>query len=219
MKETAKGLVAAISAAICLAATAETATVFWYADGGYTPLDPVVTYVEDGDVISHAVPAKPSSEQYHYSFAGWAQRAGGVWGDYLGVWHLGEHGDGEVAILDSTENAFDGTAADVSTSESEGMVGRACRIARDNNHARGIIIDATNGVKNALVNALGGNFSASFWICPEGESNNVGGRRLAGQLSGGLQGPRDARLRARCRRRRLGLREAAASEVHQVMVK
>ena len=111
---------------------------------------------------------------------------GDLWSDvgYVGVWHLGEPGEGEVAIYDATTNHLDGTsAADIQASdvpaqtlyggsEAEGVVGNARRIAYDNFHAKGIVIDATNGTQKVVVDGLtNGSFSASFWISPEGFSD------------------------------------------------
>ena len=111
---------------------------------------------------------------------------GDLWSDvdYVGVWHLGEPGEGEVAICDATTNHLDGTsAADIQASddptkilyggsETAGIVGNARRIAYDNFHAKGIVIDATNGTQKIVVDSLtNGSFSASFWISPEGFSD------------------------------------------------
>ena len=105
------------------------------------------------------------------------------WGDYVGVWHLNETGKNPT-IADATDNGLDGKAlANNGEAVSAGKIGGARRIAKDNNHDYGIVVDATNGVKKTVVDSLGTDFHASFWMLTGNstESNvrwgNVLGRR------------------------------------------
>ena len=85
------------------------------------------------------------------------------WDDYVGVWHLNETG-GKTNIFDATANGLNGFAY-AGTNNNSGAVGRARRIANDNKHAYGIVIDATNGVpQKAVADSLGKDFHASFWM-------------------------------------------------------
>ena len=87
------------------------------------------------------------------------------WGDYVGVWHLNETGKNPT-IADSTDNGLNGKAlADNGEAVAAGKIGGARRIAKDNNHAYGIVIDATNGVpQKAVADSLGTDFHVSFWM-------------------------------------------------------
>ena len=87
------------------------------------------------------------------------------WGDYVGVWHLNETGKNPT-IADATANGMNGKAlANTGAAVSAGKIGGARRIAKDNNHAYGIVIDATNGVpQKAVADSLGTDFHASFWM-------------------------------------------------------
>lgn len=92
------------------------------------------------------------------------------WGDYVGVWHMKESGDTNgVVIADSTTNGLHGVSRANNASGvngSLGAIGRARKIAGDKNHAPGIIVDATNGVKKTIADSLGTDFVASFWMKP-----------------------------------------------------
>ena len=91
------------------------------------------------------------------------------WGDYVGVWHMRETGTSN-PIADSSPNGLDGTTtAGEGVNESNGAIGRARRIAKDNNHAAGIIVDVnTDTTKKAVADSLGTDFHASFWIRAQG---------------------------------------------------
>ena len=106
------------------------------------------------------------------------------WGDYVGVWHLDESGGQNTVIADATTNGLNGvSAANNGEGVSAGKVGRARRIAKDNNHDYGIVVDATNGVKKTVVDSLGTDFHASFWMLTGNSSEgsvkwgNILGRR------------------------------------------
>ena len=105
------------------------------------------------------------------------------WGDYVGVWHLNEAGGTGTTIPDSTANALDGTvAANNGVVASDGKIGRARRIAKDNNHAPGIIVDVkSDTAKKAVADSLGTDFHASFWMRTQG---NVSYSYLLGRRKG-----------------------------------
>ncbi len=84
------------------------------------------------------------------------------WGDYVGVWHMRETGKNK-QIFESSTNALHGYTA-VGSGISAGAIGAGRLISEDNNHAYGIVVDATNGVRKSSADALGVDFHASFWI-------------------------------------------------------
>ena len=96
------------------------------------------------------------------------------WTEYAGVWHLDEAGVSPKPVFDATTNALNGKICATGKSigkVSDGMAGVARRIAADNNHDYGIVVDATNGVpQKAAVDLLGTDFSASFWMRWQGTS-------------------------------------------------
>ena len=104
------------------------------------------------------------------------------WGGYVGVWHLSESGVNKT-IADASPNGMDGyTTVGEGVNANNGRIGRARVIANNNDHAYGIVVDATNGVKKALAESLGTDFHASFWMSvPSTESkwkwSNLIGRR------------------------------------------
>ena len=94
--------------------------------------------------------------------------------DYVGVWHLGETGSGNSStkVFDSSGNGLTGTATGgkcLSVAASEGVLGGSWRFndayARNNS---GIIVDLTDQTKLGTVNALGTDFTVSFWMKPYG---------------------------------------------------
>ena len=112
------------------------------------------------------------------------------WGDYVGVWHLKETGVNKT-ISDSSPNEMHGyTTVGEGINESNGAIGRARRIAANNYHAPGIVVDATNGVKNTVADSLGTDFHASFWMRAQGKvsySYLLGRRRGDNGASWGVQ--------------------------------
>ena len=112
------------------------------------------------------------------------------WGDYVGVWHLKETGVNKT-IADSSPNEMHGyTTVGEGVNESNGAIGQARRIATNNYHAPGIIVDATNGVKNTVADSLGTDFHASFWMRAQGKvsySYLLGRRRGDNGASWGVQ--------------------------------
>ena len=92
------------------------------------------------------------------------------WGDYVGVWHMRETGTSN-PIADSSPNGLDGTTTvGEGVNESNGAIGRARRIAKDNNHAAGIIVDVkSDATKKAVADSLGTDFHASYWVRAQGQ--------------------------------------------------
>ena len=90
------------------------------------------------------------------------------WGDYVGVWHLKETGVNKT-IADSTENGLDGYTT-VGSGSSSGAIGAARRIATNNDHAPGIIVDVnSDATKKAVADSLGTDFHASYWVRAQGQ--------------------------------------------------
>ena len=89
------------------------------------------------------------------------------WGDYTGVWHLGDPGDGSgVTISDSTTNALTGaTQATSSKYMSDGAIGGARKITTDDNNKpkEQISVSLSDSVKKAKVDALVPVFTVSLW--------------------------------------------------------
>ena len=105
------------------------------------------------------------------------------WGGYVGVWHLNETGGAGKTIVDASPNGMDGLSYAGST-VSAGAVGAGRVIANDNNHAYGIVVDATNGVKKTLAESLGTDFHASFWISVASDVNKWKWSNLIGRRKG-----------------------------------
>ena len=104
------------------------------------------------------------------------------WSDYVGVWHMRETGTSN-PIADSSPNGLDGTTpAGEGVNESNGAIGRARRIAKDNNHAAGIIVDVnSDATKKAVADSLGTDFHASYWMRTQG---NVSYSYMLGRRKG-----------------------------------
>ena len=104
------------------------------------------------------------------------------WGDYVGVWHLRETGTSN-PIADSSPNGLDGTTTvGEGVNASNGAIGRARRIAKDNNHAPGIIVDVnSDATKKAVADSLGTDFHASYWVRAQG---NVSYSYMLGRRKG-----------------------------------
>ena len=92
------------------------------------------------------------------------------WGDYVGVWHMRETGTSN-PIADSSTNGLNGTTTvGEGVNESNGAIGRARRIAKNNDHAPGIIVDVnSDATKKAVADSLGTHFQASYWIRSQGQ--------------------------------------------------
>ena len=100
------------------------------------------------------------------------------WADYVGVWHLKEDGDGSsnsrISVADSSTNHLDGLAyAGYGIDADSGKIGRARCIAIDNDHAYGIVVEATNGVNKTTAERLGTDFHGSFWMMAGGANDDA----------------------------------------------
>ena len=103
------------------------------------------------------------------------------WTDYVAVWHMDEEGGENKPIFDSTTNKLHGVNYSTTGAKvSEGAIGRARKIANSNAHDKGIIVEATNGLKKAAADSLGTDFHASFWMSPQG--NNTTNRKWSNLL-------------------------------------
>ena len=89
------------------------------------------------------------------------------WGDYTGVWHMGDLGDGSSkTVSDSTTNALNGTTgASSSKYMSDGAIGGARKITTNSNdkNKEQISVSLADSVKKAEVDALVPQFSVSLW--------------------------------------------------------
>ena len=93
--------------------------------------------------------------------------------DYVGVWHLGEAGNAVQDILDSSPNNLAAKSSDKSVAKSDGPVGGARQITTERAKAdKAIKVTGTDAALAAL-NALGTDFSVSFWARPIGSLNNT----------------------------------------------
>ena len=95
------------------------------------------------------------------------------WGDYVGVWHLDESGSSGKTVYDATTNGLNGLTY-AGNKLTDGRVGISRAIAPDNNHAYGILVASTNGTRKAVVDSLGTDFSASFWMRPDASQKQNG---------------------------------------------
>ena len=131
----------------------------------------------DDSYIWVKLPALAAGTTFTMSYGGeYGARAttdADVWTDYVGVWHLKEE-NVNPAINDSTENEMNGSAKAANGSGlAAGRIGRARLTAGGKDHAYAIVVDATNGIpQRAVADSLGTDFTASFWMNPQG--SNVG---------------------------------------------
>ena len=116
------------------------------------------------------------------------------WGDYVGVWHLNETGGQNTVIADATTNGLNGiSVADNGEGVAAGKVGGARRIAKNNDHAHGIVVDVlSDSTKKAKAESLGTDFHASFWMMAGDNVNpsdyNGGGNLSYGNIIGRRKG-------------------------------
>ena len=110
------------------------------------------------------------------------------WTEYVGVWHLDEEGGSGKTIYDSTTNGLNGLTYAGSRNGSDkggGAVGNARRIATNNDHAWGIVVDVlSDPTKKAKAESLGTDFHASFWMLAGDDPSpygNIIGRRKGDQ--------------------------------------
>ncbi len=89
--------------------------------------------------------------------------------NFVGVWHLGESGDGVQTIADSTPNALTAKSSHRSYAVSGGQIGAARTITtvREKPADTGINVDVSAAATAAL-ETLGTSFVVSFWMRPLG---------------------------------------------------
>ena len=90
-----------------------------------------------------------------------------AWTNFVGVWHMGEPGDGAVTVYDSTPNQLHGTASSRSSAQSSPL-GGARQItsvyAKEFSSILVTLSGSANAAKRAAVNSLGTEFTVSFWM-------------------------------------------------------
>jgi hypothetical protein len=104
-----------------------------------------------------------------------AAAGGNAFTNYVGVWHLGESGDGQQTINDSSTNGLVATSSSRSLAKTDGKIGGARQITnvREKNVGeRGILVTSTSAAITAL-NKLGTDFTVSFWLRPQGKMDNT----------------------------------------------
>ena len=151
---------------------------FYAADGVTELAHEIDTWNYGGDsCVWVKLPALAAGTTFQMSYGGaYGARAttdADVWTGYAGVWHLSEDGVNP-PIIDSTQNGMNGLARAANGSGlAAGRIGRARLTAGGRDHAYGIVVDATNGIpQRAVADSLGTDFTASFWMNPQG--NGVG---------------------------------------------
>ena len=151
---------------------------FYAADGVTELAHEIDTWNYGGDsCVWVKLPALAAGTTFQMSYGGaYGARAttdADVWTGYAGVWHLSEDGVNP-PIIDSTQNGMNGLArAAPGSGLAAGRIGRARLTAGGRDHAYGIVVDATNGIpQRAVADSLGTDFTASFWMNPQG--NGVG---------------------------------------------
>ena len=88
--------------------------------------------------------------------------------NYVGVWHLGETGDGVQPIYDSTTNTLTGDASSRSSAV-PGRIGGARQITNKREKKNFGITIRKDDAPIAALNTLGTSFVVSFWMRPVGE--------------------------------------------------
>lgn len=100
----------------------------------------------------------------------------GMWDGYVGVWHLNESGDGEVAVGDSSGNQLLGECHSSSKAVTDGKLGGARFVTTDtsNNPGKdsGITVDLSEAAKRAAADSLAPAFTASFYFRPQKDTAN-----------------------------------------------
>ena len=147
---------------------------FYAADGVTELAHEIDTWNYGGDsCVWVKLPALAAGTTFQMSYGGaYGARTttdADVWTGYAGVWHLSE--DGVIPpIIDSTQNGMNGSARAANGSGlAAGRIGRARLTAGGRDHAYGIVVDATNGIpQRAVADSLGTDFTASFWMNPQG---------------------------------------------------
>ena len=111
---------------------------------------------------------------YRSSHSGKTVCSDNVFDGFVGVWHLRESGSGAASskVYDSSGNDLTGTATGtkaLSVDASEGILGGSWRFNDEyNRNSSGILVDFNDQTKLDAVNALGTDFTVSFWMKPYG---------------------------------------------------
>ena len=149
---------------------------FYAADGVTELAHEIDTWNYGGDsCVWVKLPALAAGTTFKMSYGGeYGARTttdADVWTGYAGVWHLSEDGV-TPPIIDSTQNGMNGSAKAANGSGlAAGRIGRARLTAGGRDHAYGIVVDATNGIpQRAVADSLDTDFTASFWMNPQGSS-------------------------------------------------
>ncbi|MBQ2624768.1 MAG: LamG domain-containing protein, partial [Kiritimatiellae bacterium] len=90
-----------------------------------------------------------------------------AWTNFVGVWHMGEPGNGEVNVYDSTTNQLHGTASSKSLEQSSPLGGARQISTAYDKKSYSIVVNlqgTANAAKLAAVNSLGSEFTVSFWM-------------------------------------------------------
>ena len=109
---------------------------------------------------------------YHSSSLGSLVCNKTAWGDYAGVWHMNDPGDGAVTVADATTNNLHATATSGSFAQSNGRIGGAripTKTGSDKNTER-IEVNLDTNAKKAVVNGVNTDadhaFTVSMWVKP-----------------------------------------------------
>ena len=113
------------------------------------------------------------------SSSGRAVCASKPWGEYAGVWHMNEPGDGPVTISDATDNHLDGLTTSGSYAQPSGMFGGARTPTKNGSQkdAQCIAVDLSAQAKRDAVDGInteanGHSFTVSMWVKPVKYSGN-----------------------------------------------
>ena len=93
---------------------------------------------------------------------------GNAFTNYVGVWHLGDSGDGVQPIYDSTLNELTGDSSSRSLAVPAGRIGAARTITTQREKANYGITVRKNTASLAALDTLGTSFVVSFWMRPLG---------------------------------------------------
>ena len=93
---------------------------------------------------------------------------GNAFTNYVGVWHLGDPGDANAIVYDSTPNSLTGDASSRSLAVPAGRIGAARTITTQREKANYGITIRKNAASLAALDTLDTSFVVSFWMRPVG---------------------------------------------------
>ena len=102
-----------------------------------------------------------------------AAAGGNAFTNYVGVWHLGESGNGQQAIKDATTNNLMASSSTRSLAKSDGVVGGARQITNRRSKGDPALVVNKDDAVIAKLNTLGTNFTFSAWMRPYGSIGNT----------------------------------------------